>query len=124
MNPRNSTKSKHDKLKDPHGDTFQSNCWKAKNKGRNLKTAREKQPVTRKLSSVTLISDFWPETRTARRKGGNVFAGLKECRQPRVLYPTKPSSKRKRDEDNLPTPTDQKPPKQQAKNLSKLREFK
>lgn len=57
---------------------FQSNCWKAKNKGRNLKTAREKQPITRKLSSVTLISDFWSETRKARRKGGNVLAGLKE----------------------------------------------
>lgn len=56
---------------------FQSKLLESKKQREKLENSK-REATHHTQSSVTLRSDFWSETRKARRKGGNVLAGLKE----------------------------------------------
>ena len=67
---------------------------KTKHKERILKTAREKQQVTYKGSSIRLTADPSAETLQARREWQDIFKVWKgENLQPRLLYPARISFK-------------------------------
>jgi hypothetical protein len=62
----------------------------AQNKGRILKTAREKCQVTYKVKPIRITPDFSKETLKARRAWSEVMQILREHKcQPRLPYPAK-----------------------------------
>ena len=63
---------------------------KIKDKGRNLKAAREKETVTYKGVPLRLSADFSKETLQTRRGWKEVFPVMKgKNLHPRLLYPAK-----------------------------------
>ena len=63
---------------------------KIKDKGKRLKTTREKWQITYKRTSIRLSTDFSTETLQARREWHDIFKVVKgKNLQPRTLYPAR-----------------------------------
>jgi len=67
---------------------------KMEHKEQILKTAREKQHITRKRSPIKITADFSIETLQAKREWQDIVKVMKEKNlQPRLLYPARISFK-------------------------------
>lgn len=82
-NPRSSTNSKY-KLRNPHWNTFWSNCQKTK----NFESGKKCLVIMYKGVLIRLTANFSPKTMQARRQWDATFKPLKEKKncQPRILH--------------------------------------
>lgn len=72
-NPRSSTNSKY-KLRNPHWNTFWSNCQKTK----NFESGKKCLVIMYKGALIRLTANFSPKTMQARRQWDATFKPLKE----------------------------------------------